>query len=55
MLLIFRRFAGLYGYTRVLLSTSEVWKNEPEWMVGLRDKLILFMYEDSKSFGLEIV
>ncbi len=36
---IFRRFANLYGYTRILRSVEEKWENEPEWLVKLRVKL----------------
>lgn len=52
---IFRRFANLYGYVRILLSSSEVWDNEPKWLVDLRDKLTLAMNQRSKSFGIKIV
>ena len=52
---IFRRFANLYGYARMLLSISEVWDNEPKWLVDLRGKLILAMNQRSKSFGVKIV
>lgn len=36
LLPIFRRYANLYGYVRVLRSIEEKWCNEPEWMVNLR-------------------
>lgn len=36
LLPIFRRYANLYGYIRVLRSAKEKWNNEPEWMVNLR-------------------
>lgn len=52
---IFRRFANLYGYVRILLSSSEVWDNEPEWLVDLRDKLTFAMNKRSKLFGVKIV
>lgn len=52
---IFRRFANLYGYTRILLSLTEIWDNEPEWLVNLRGKLIFAMNQRSKSFGKEIL
>lgn len=39
LLPIFRRYANLYGYVRVLRSIEEKWNNEPEWMVNLRTRL----------------
>ena len=51
---IFRRFADLYGYTRVLRSIQEEWDNEPEWLVGLRLKLTTLMNNRSRNFGEEI-
>lgn len=39
LLPIFRRFANLYGYARVLRSVREKWDNEPEWLTALRMKL----------------
>ena len=39
LLPIFRRYANLYGYVRVLRSIEEKWNNEPEWMVTLRIRL----------------
>lgn len=39
LLPIFRRYANLYGYIRVLRSIKEKWNNEPEWMVNLRIRL----------------
>ncbi|SCY55045.1 phosphotransferase enzyme family protein [Alkaliphilus peptidifermentans] len=50
-LTVFRRFADLYGYVRVLLSTKEVWDNEPEWMMDLRIYLATLMKDSSKHFG----
>jgi Ser/Thr protein kinase RdoA (MazF antagonist) len=35
----FRRFANLYGYTRIKRSIEEFWLNETGWIVGLRKKL----------------
>lgn len=52
---VFRRFANLYGYVRILESTSEQWNNEPKWLVNLRGILATFMEQYSKSFGEEIV
>ncbi|MBU5439206.1 phosphotransferase [Tissierella sp. MSJ-40] len=51
---IFRRFANLYGYSRVLRSSAEIWDNEPEWLVDLRDKLRDAMEECSIFFGKPI-
>ena len=39
LLPIFRRYANLYGYVRVLRSINEKWNNEPKWMVDLRTRL----------------
>jgi Ser/Thr protein kinase RdoA (MazF antagonist) len=39
LLPIFRRYADLYGYVRVLRSIEEKWNNEPKWMVDLRTRL----------------
>lgn len=39
LLPVFRRYADLYGYVRVLRSVEEKWDNEPDWMVNLRIKL----------------
>lgn len=52
---IFRRFADLYGYVRVLLSTKEDWDNEPEWMMNLRKYLATQMKDKSKHFGSSII
>lgn len=49
-----RRFANLYGYTRVLVSTKETWDNEPRWMLDLRDRLKSIMEQDSMFFGKQI-
>ncbi len=48
---VFGRFANLYGYIRLLLSTAEVLSNEPEWLFRLRDKLADIMTQRSKDFG----
>lgn len=55
LLPIFRRFANLYGYVRILQSSAEVWNNEPEWLVHLRGKLAIAMEQRSKLFGNLIV
>lgn len=36
---IMRRFANLYGYTRILYSTSDTFEEEPDWLIELRKKL----------------
>ncbi|MNC20867.1 homoserine kinase [compost metagenome] len=46
-----RRFARLYGYARVLRSAAEQWENEPEWLTGLRGRLVEGLEEDSILFG----
>ncbi|HEX3043141.1 MAG TPA: phosphotransferase, partial [Bacillota bacterium] len=51
---VFRRYANLYGYVRILRSGAETWKNEPEWMVGLREKLTGFMKRRGELFGVKI-
>lgn len=51
---IFRRFANLYGYVRVLLSSSDVWNNEPEWLYNLRGKFKIYMKQRSIFFGESI-
>ncbi|MDF2673556.1 MAG: hypothetical protein K0R09_1821 [Clostridiales bacterium] len=48
---VFRRFADLYGYTRLLLSTQEKWGNEPEWLDKLRIKLSDIMNKRKSKFG----
>lgn len=51
---VFRRFANLYGYTRILRSAAEVWDNEPEWLVDLRKKFNHLMKNTSVDFGSKI-
>ena len=51
---VFRRFANLYGYTRILRSMEVTWKNEPEWMEKLRKLLAQSLENRSSSFGDEI-
>lgn len=36
---LFRRFANLYGYTRIKRSINERWDNEPDWLADLRIRL----------------
>ncbi len=52
---IFRRFANLYGYVRILISSAEVWDNEPSWLVELRNDLALIKNQRSKQFGNSIL
>ncbi|GMK41202.1 hypothetical protein PCCS19_42580 [Paenibacillus sp. CCS19] len=49
-----RRFANLYGYVRVLRSSAEKWDNEPEWLVGLRDRLAQAMERKAVCFDTVI-
>lgn len=49
-----RRFANLYGYTRILRSMAEQWEHEPEWLTHLRSKLIKALENKTASFGAEI-
>lgn len=51
---IFRRYANLYGYVRVLRAIDEKWNNEPEWLVNLRCKLNNHLVKGSSLFGKEI-
>ncbi len=46
-----RRFANLYGYTRIKRSIQERWDNEPEWLVELRAKLDKAIGNRSRYFG----
>lgn len=46
-----RRFVNLYGYTRIVRSIQEVWENEPEWLVRLREKLQRALERKSAMFG----
>lgn len=48
---VFRRFADLYGYIRVLRSAQDKWANEPEWMEKLRGKLNYLLNKRSSKFG----
>ena len=47
----FRRYAALFGYARVLRSTSEHWDHEPEWLMGLRERLRGMLGARSAHFG----
>lgn len=52
---VFRRFADLYGYVRVLIATKEVWNNEPEWMMNVRRHLAGLMEDRSRHFGQPMI
>ena len=51
LLPLFRRFAGLYSYTRILRASAEKWNNEPEWLVELRGMLDNLMEDKLANFG----
>lgn len=51
---IFRRFANLYGYTRISRSIQETWDNEPEWLIGLRLKLNKALDNRAVNFGKKL-
>lgn len=51
---IFRRFANLYSYTRVLRACEEVWNNEPEWLIDLRIKLNNVMKNAAMNFDCDL-
>jgi Ser/Thr protein kinase RdoA (MazF antagonist) len=51
---LFRRFANLYGYTRIVRSMQECWKNEPVWLGELRAKLHHLLSQRSAHFGKAI-
>lgn len=51
---VFRRFADLYGYERILPSVRENWDNEPEWLNALRVKLSVLMMKKGSKFGSPI-
>lgn len=48
---VFRRFANLYGYARILYSTEEKLSNEPEWMINLRGYLEQLLKDRAIYFG----
>ena len=48
---VFRRFANLYGYTRILRASDEKWDNEPNWLADLRMKLDNLIKVRSENFG----
>lgn len=48
---LFRRFANLVQYTRLVRSLHEKWENEPNWMVELRARLTGVLVYKSAHFG----
>ena len=54
LLPVFRRYANLYGYIRILRSVEEKWNNEPDWMIDLRITLENSLNNQKKSFGIAI-
>lgn len=46
-----RRFADLYGYTRILRSAAEQGENEPEWLNVLRGRLANACASRASRFG----
>ncbi|UTE76655.1 phosphotransferase enzyme family protein [Rossellomorea sp. KS-H15a] len=50
----FKRFADLYGYVRILKSTEDQWNHEPEWLVGLRGRLMEALKNKSRYFGMNL-
>ncbi|MDP4268480.1 MAG: hypothetical protein Q8880_13735, partial [Bacteroidota bacterium] len=51
LLPVFRRFADLYGYARILWASAETWNNEPEWLIDLRSNLVNLSKARSLNFG----
>lgn len=54
LLPIFRRYANLYGYVRILRSMEEKWDNEPDWMIDLRIKLKNLLDRRKDTFTMPI-
>ncbi|MCO7126885.1 phosphotransferase [Sporolactobacillus shoreicorticis] len=52
---IFRRYANLFSYARCLHCLADTWDYEPEWMVGLRNQIIISMDNKSKTFGENVI
>jgi len=50
---VFRRFANLYGYARILRSAEEQWDNEPDWLINLRRKFSNLLENRRATFGLD--
>ncbi len=51
---VFKRYCDLFGYTRRLRTLHDKYENEPEWMVLLRDKLIVELSDKVNCFGKNI-
>ena len=51
---MFRRYANLLTYARVLRSMHEKWENEPNWMTEIRQKLTFALEDNSKFFGQSV-
>ena len=49
--LLFRRFANIYSYARILRAIDQVWENEPDWLTQLRLKLNGALRKRSAHFG----
>lgn len=54
LLPVFRRYANLYGYVRILRSVEEKWNNEPDWMINLRINLEDLLNRRKGSFAMPI-
>ena len=54
LLPVFKRYANLYGYVRVLRSTYEKVDNEPDWMRDLRSRLNNLLNKRKEHFGKTI-
>ncbi|RPJ20173.1 MAG: hypothetical protein EHM35_19800, partial [Planctomycetaceae bacterium] len=55
LLPVFRRYANLYGYVRILRSAAERWKHEPEWMHNLRLRLQQAANHRATEFGKPVL
>lgn len=51
---VFRRYANLFAYARILRSVKERWRNEPEWMTALRAHLEHLLKEKKRLFGAQL-
>lgn len=45
-----KRFAHLFSYTKIVVSSKESWDNEPEWLQQLRQKLEVSLQKSRNSF-----